>query len=60
MLWAAFRNTDAAQPDFGPACFGAAVCLYILIHLPAGTLSCVAQRVTNQSGIEKHGSPGHA
>jgi hypothetical protein len=29
-----------------PARFGAVVCLYVLIHLPAGMLSCVAERVT--------------
>jgi hypothetical protein len=43
---AAFRNIDATKPDFGPACFGAAGCLYALIHLPARMLSCVAERVT--------------
>jgi hypothetical protein len=39
---AAFRNTDATLPHFGPACFGTVGCRYILIHLPAGLLSCVA------------------
>ena len=55
---AAFLNTGASQPGFGPACFGAVVCLCVLIDLPAGMASCVAKRVTNRSGIEKHGSPG--
>jgi hypothetical protein len=40
---ATFLNTDAIRPD--------------LIHLPSGDASCVAKRVTNRSGIEKHGSP---
>jgi hypothetical protein len=43
---AAFRNADVTRPGFGPACFGAVVCLYVLIGLPAGMVSCVAERVT--------------
>jgi hypothetical protein len=43
---AAFRNTDVTRPGFGPACFGAVVCRCVLIDLPAGMPSCVAERVT--------------
>jgi hypothetical protein len=45
---AAFRNTGVTRPGFGPACFGAVVCRCVLIHVPAGMLSCVAKRVTTQ------------
>jgi hypothetical protein len=51
-----FLSTDTTQPDFGPASLEAVICLYVLFHLPGGMSSCVAERVTNRSGIEKHGS----
>jgi hypothetical protein len=41
-----FLSTDATQPGFGPACFGAVGCLCVLTGLPAGMLSCVAKPVT--------------
>jgi len=43
---AAFLNTGATRPGVGPACFGAVVCLCVLIDLPAGMVPWVAKPVT--------------
>jgi predicted enzyme related to lactoylglutathione lyase len=53
---AAFRNTDVTWPGFDPACFGAVVCLYVLIDLLRGC--CRAWRNESPTGQESR-STGH-